>query len=89
MCSSFFEKERINMMNPAILIKLMSAKDKFVGNHPKFAAFIKQVVLGGGLTEGTVVEITLTRPGEAPISANLKVLQSDLELFEELKDLAK
>ncbi len=77
------------MINPGMLMKLMSAKNTFVSNHPKFAAFVKQVVLGGGLTEGTVLEVTLTRPGEEPISANLKVQQSDLELFEELKNLAK
>lgn len=77
------------MINPAMLMKLMSAKNTFVNTHPKFAAFIQQVVLGGGLTEGTVLEVTLTRPGEAPISANLRVQQSDLELFEELKNLAK
>ena len=76
------------MMNPGALMKLMSAKNTFVKNHPKFAAFVKQVMLGGGLTEGTVLEVTVTRPGEQPIAANLKVTQSDLELFEELKNLA-
>lgn len=77
------------MMNPAMLMKLMSAKNTFEKNHPKFVAFIKQVVLGGGLTEGTVLEVTMTRPGEEPITANLKVTQSDLELFEELKNMAQ
>lgn len=78
------------MMNPAVFMKLMSAKNKFVQNHPKFEAFVKAVFLGGnGIPEGTVIEITVTRPGEQPISTNLRVQQSDLELVEELKNLAK
>lgn len=78
------------MMNPAVLMKLMSAKNKFVQNHPKFEAFIKAVFLNGsGIPEGTVIEITVTKPGEQPVSTNLRVQQSDLELVEELRNLAK
>ena len=29
------------MMNPAALMKIMNAKNKFQANHPKFLAFIK------------------------------------------------
>ena len=78
------------MMNPAMLMKLMSAKNKFVQNHPQFEAFVKAVFLNGsGIPEGTVIEITVTKPGEAPISTNLRVQQSDLELVEELRNLAR
>lgn len=78
------------MMNPAMLMKLMSAKNKFTQNHPKFEAFVKAVFMSNnGITEGTVIEITVTKPGEAPISTNLRVQQSDLELVEELKNLAR
>ncbi|EKC49575.1 hypothetical protein OBE_14565, partial [human gut metagenome] len=31
--------------------------------------------------------ITITRPGEEPVSTNLKVQKSDLDLVEELKNL--
>ena len=41
------------------------------------------------MEEGTVIEMTVTRPGEKPLTANLKVQQSDLELLEELKGLMK
>uniref|UniRef100_UPI004056D445 hypothetical protein n=1 Tax=Acetatifactor sp. TaxID=1872090 RepID=UPI004056D445 len=78
------------MMNPAILMKLMSAKNKFTQNHPKFEAFVKAVFMGNQpIPEGTVIEISVTKPGEQPITTNLKVQQSDLELVEELKNLAK
>ena len=78
------------MMNPAVLMKLMSAKNKFTQNHPKFEAFVKAVFLGNNaIPEGTVIEITVTKPGEQPVTTNLKVQQSDLELVEEMKNLMK
>ena len=68
-------------MNPASIMKLMSAKNKFQKNHPKFVAFLNRC-FAGGLKEGTIIEITVTNPGEAPITSNIKVQQSDLELLE-------
>lgn len=76
------------MVNPAAMMKLMSAKNKFEGNHPKFFAFLKNV-LARGLDEGTVIEITVTRPGEESVTTNMKIQRSDLELMQELKELAK
>ena len=73
-------------MNPASILKLMSAKAKFSSNHPKFEAFLKSV-FSRPIEEGTVIEITVTRPGEKPVAANIKVKQSDMELLEEMKGL--
>lgn len=75
-------------MNPASIIKIMKAKDKFTNNHPRFAAFL-QLVFSSKLEEGTIIEITVTKPNENPITTNMKVLQSDLELFNELKEIVK
>ena len=75
-------------MNAASIMKLMSAKNQFSKNHPKFEAFI-QYNLSRPIEEDTVIEITVTRPGERPVTANLKVQQSDLELLEELKGLMR
>lgn len=75
-------------MNAASIMKLMSAKNQFSRNHPKFEAFI-QSILSRPIEEDTVIEITVTRPGERPVTANLKVQQSDLELLEELKGLMR
>ena len=75
-------------MNPASIMKLMSAKSQFERNHPKFMAFVK-AVFSRPPEEGTVLEITVTRPGEEPVTANIKVQQSDLELLEELEELGR
>lgn len=76
------------MVNPASIMKLMNAKNKFSANHPKFVAFLS-MIFSKGITEGTIIEITVTRPGEQPVTSNMKVLESDLELMEELKTLSK
>lgn len=78
----------INMVNPASVMKLMNAKNKFSENHPKFVSFLS-MIFSRGITEGTIIEITVTKPGEQPVTSNIKVKQSDLELMKELKSLAK
>ena len=74
------------MINPAAAMKVMKAKNQFVSNHPNFAAFFRNV-LTGGVQEGTIIEITVTRPGEESMTTNMKVQQSDIDLFQNLKDL--
>ena len=76
------------MMNPSAIMKMMNAKNKFTENHPKFVAFLN-AVFSNGITEGTVIEITVTKPGREPITTNMKVKQSDLDLMQELQELAK
>ena len=76
------------MMNPASLMKIMAAKNKFEQNHPKFGAFLK-AAFGGGIEEGTIMELTVKKPNGEELTTNIKVLQSDLELLEELKNLAQ
>ncbi len=73
-------------MNPAAMMKVMSAVNTFKGNHPKFMAFLSYV-FSSGFPEGTVIEITVTKPGEEPVTSNMKVTQSDLDLFDSLKDV--
>ena len=75
-------------MNAASIMKLMSAKNQFSNNHPKFEAFLNSV-FSKKMGEGTVIEMTVTRPGEKPLTANLKVQQSDLDLLEELKEVMR
>ena len=74
------------MINPTSLFKVKKAMDDFHANHPKFAAFF-QMVFSSGITEGTIIEITVTKPGEDPITTNMKVQQSDIELFQGLKEI--
>ena len=74
------------MMNPQAMMQFVTAINTFKSNHPKFASFI-ELVIKGGMPEGSVIEITVTRPGEDPVTANMKVLPSDFELIQSLKDM--
>ena len=75
-------------MNPASIMKMMKAKNTFTANHPKFVSFL-QYAFGSGIPADTVIEITVTKPGAEPITTNMKVQQSDLDLLQELQDIAK
>jgi len=44
---------------------------------------------GSGIEEGTIMELTVKKPGGEELTTNIKVQQSDLELLEELKSLAQ
>ena len=72
--------------NPGNIMKLMSSYGTFSKNHPKFAAFLNAVV-SRGVDEGAVIEITITNPGEVPMTTNMRVQASDLELLDELKNM--
>ena len=66
----------------------MNAKNKFVENHPKFTAFLS-AVYSRGIDAGTIIEITVTKPGTEPITSNIRVQESDLELLRGLQNLGK
>ena len=48
-----------------------------------------KAVFSGRIEEGTVIELSVTRPGEEPVTTNIKVQQSDLDLLEELKEVMR
>lgn len=73
-------------MNPANVFKLMQMKKKFEHNHPKAVSFVQRVLLSG-LLEGSVVEMSVTKPGEDKVTTNIRVTADDLEMMEELKNL--
>ena len=75
------------MMNPASMMKIMQAKNKFTENHPRFVQFLS-AAFSGGIEEDTVIEISVEKPGQKKITTSLKVKQSDLELLRELQSLA-
>ena len=75
-------------MNPMALMKIMNAKNKFHASHPKFGAFLN-AAFSGGIQEGTIIEMKVTKPDGTEMTTNLKVNQSDLELLQELREAVK
>lgn len=76
------------MMNPASIFKIKAAWDKFSNNHPRLMPFFG-AVNRKGITEGTIIEVSVTTPDGETIATNVKISQEDLDLFEEIKQLAK
>lgn len=76
------------MINPAKLLKLKGAWGTFSNSHPKFIQYLSAVGKGA-VTEGTVIDITVTTPDGKAMSSNIKLNKSDVELFRELSDLSK
>ncbi|MCR5641145.1 MAG: hypothetical protein K6G04_07335 [Lachnospiraceae bacterium] len=73
-------------MNPSAMFQVMEAFKRFQSNHPKVVSYVK-TVFGPGLPEGTVLEITCTKPGEEPVTTNMKITQDDLDLLQSLKNI--
>lgn len=72
-------------MDSSAMFKMMGALASFKSNHPKFISFVTNV-FSSGIPADTVIELTVTKPGEDPVTTNIKVKQSDLDLFEGLKN---
>ena len=72
-------------MNPMQIMKMMNMKKEFEGRHPRVLSFIKNELLTE-IPEGTVIEMTVTKPGQAPVTGNMRVTAEDLEMIRELKN---
>ena len=77
-----------SMMNPADLFAINKARTKFAQNHPKVSMFI-QYMLSKPMSEGTVIRMEITRPGENPVATSMQVTPDDLEMMELIKKLSK
>lgn len=76
------------MINPMKLMKFKNAWDTFTNNHPKLPGFLKAVKMSA-VKEGTVIEINVTTAEGKTLSSNIKLKESDIELFQELSELSK
>ncbi len=75
-------------MNPIEMMKIAGELRKFRETHPKVAQFL-QTMIQSGIPEGTVIEMTVTKPGEQAVSSNMRVQPSDLTAFETLRGMQR
>ena len=76
------------MVDIGMLMKLKKMKETFESSHPKMGPFLKMVA-ETKVEEGTVIELKVTKPGEEPVVANIKLNASDLEMIQSLKGMNK
>ena len=75
-------------VNPLALIKLKEKLEVFEKQHPKMIAFINQVGKNA-ITEGSILEMKVTRPDGKSYVTNMKVTAEDMQLFEMFGELKK
>lgn len=68
------------------VMKIKNAWDTFTRNHPKFMPFM-QAVGREAIGDGTIIEIKVTGPDGKEFNTNMKLTQSDLDLFAEIKNM--
>ena len=76
------------MMDFGMMFKLKGMWDRFCKNHSMFPKFIKSFQKNG-VNVDDIIDIKITYANGTDIETNIKVTQSDLELFEQLKQLKK
>lgn len=76
------------MFNPTIIFQLQNKWKQFTNNHPKFPMFLK-AVSQTHLDAGSVIEVKITTAQGQEICSNVKLSESDLELFQEIAEMTK
>ena len=74
------------MFDFSSVMKIKSAWDTFSRNHPKFMPFM-QAVGWEAIGDGTIIEIKVTSPEGKEFNTNMKLTQSDLDLFAQIKNI--
>lgn len=74
------------MMDFGSIMKIKGAWDTFTKNHPKFMPFM-QAVGKEAIGEGTIIEVKVTAPDGREYNTNMKLTQSDMDLFASMKGM--
>lgn len=74
------------MMDFTAIMKFKGAWDTFTKNHPKFMPFM-QAVGQEAIADGTIIEVKVVSPEGKEYNTNMKITQSDLDLFAQLKGM--
>ncbi|MBE5963937.1 MAG: hypothetical protein IKL73_02080 [Lachnospiraceae bacterium] len=73
-------------MNPAMIFQMKKHWETFVANHPKFPLFLR-AAKDNGISVGSIIDVTITTADGKSISTNVKLTESDMQLFEAIKGM--
>lgn len=73
-------------MNFDSIIKAKKAWEAFKESHPKFPLFLNDVKKRG-ISENSIVEISIKYPDGSSIKSNIRINQIDINLLNELRSL--
>lgn len=74
------------MMDFKNIMKMKGAWDTFSANHPKLMPFM-QAVGKNAIGAGTIIEIKVQSPDGKEYATNMKLTESDMELFGQIKNM--
>ncbi len=74
-------------MNPTALFKIRGLMARFQADHPKVVSYFATVFGTEGLPEGSVIEISVKKPGEDEVVTNMRVTANDVEMIQAIKEL--
>jgi hypothetical protein len=74
------------MMDLSAVMRVKNAWDTFTRNHPKLMPFV-QAVGREAIADGTIIEVKVTSPQGKEYNTNMKITQSDLDLFDQMKTM--
>ena len=72
--------------NPGMMFKIKGAWERFVMNHPKFPMFLRAAA-ATGIKEGYIIEVKIVTDEGKTMCTNVKLTESDMELFRTLKEV--
>lgn len=75
------------MINPVTVMKVVNERKALYENHPDFFFFLLEQFGKEGVREGTVIEVKVTRPGEATAFSEVMIIEKDMKLFSGLKEM--
>lgn len=75
------------MINPITVMKMLNERHQFIQNHPEFYPFLKEN-FGNGIEPGTVIEVSVTRPGEdMERKVTMEVQESERAFFKAAQEI--
>ncbi len=76
------------MINPMTVMKVINERHQFIKNHPEFYPFLKET-FGEEVSEGTMLEISVKKPGEESRRVQMEIQESEKALFRAVQDILK
>ncbi len=76
------------MINPMKLVQLKPMWGRFQKNHPKFRQFFSAAAKAG-VSEGSVIEISIRTAEGKELSTNVKLTDDDMEMIHTISEIVK
>lgn len=76
------------MFNPASILQFRKDWGEFEERHPKFVTFLG-ALFKSGISEGSVVEITVTLPDGKKLESNMRISDKDLEFMKNIGNMSR